>query len=121
MITVYHNPRCSTSRKALEFIEQHSDDEVTIIRYLDTPPSVKELRTLLADARLSAHDARLSAHDAIRTKEAEYKELGLSPNTPESELIKAMVTHPRLIQRPIVATCKGTRIARPTEILKEIL
>ncbi|CAB0500464.1 arsenate reductase (glutaredoxin) [Corynebacterium diphtheriae] len=114
MITVYHNPRCSTSRKALEFIEQHSDDEVTIIRYLDTPPSVKELRTLLADARLSAHDA-------IRTKEAEYKELGLSPNTPESELIKAMVTHPRLIQRPIVATCKGTRIARPTEILKEIL
>lgn len=39
MITVYHNPRCCTSRKALEFIEQHSDDEVTIIRYLDTPPS----------------------------------------------------------------------------------
>lgn len=114
MITVYHNPRCSTSRKALEFIEQHSDDEVTIIRYLDTPPSEEELRTLLADAHLSAHDA-------IRTEEAEYKELGLSPNTPESELIKAMVTHPRLIQRPIVATYKGTRIARPTEILKEIL
>lgn len=119
MITVYHNPRCSTSRKALEYIEQHSDDEVTIIRYLDTPPSEQELRTLLADAHLSAHDA-------IRTKEAEYKEaeykeLGLSSTTPESELIKAMVTHPRLIQRPIVATCKGTRIARPTEILKEIL
>ncbi|CAB0501708.1 hypothetical protein CIP107507_00811 [Corynebacterium diphtheriae] len=45
MITVYHNPRCSTSRKALEYIEQHSDDEVTIIRYLDTPPSEADLAT----------------------------------------------------------------------------
>ncbi|CAB0879491.1 arsenate reductase (glutaredoxin) [Corynebacterium diphtheriae] len=75
MITVYHNPRCSTSRKALEYIEQHSDDEVTIIRYLDAPPSEQELRTLLADAHLSPHDA-------IRTKEAEYEELGLSSTTP---------------------------------------
>lgn len=113
MTTIYHNPRCSTSRKALDYLRERGI-EPEIIRYLDTPLSVAELSRLL-DA------AGLRPHDAVRTREAEYKELGLGPDTPDDELLAAMVAHPRLIQRPIVVTDKGVRIARPLETIDEIL
>lgn len=113
MTTIYHNPRCSKSRQALEKLREKGI-EPEIIRYLDTPPSVEKLRELV-DA------AGITVHDAIRTKEAEYKELGLSPETPDEELLAAMVAHPRLIERPFVVTDKGVRIARPTEAIEEIL
>ncbi|MDR7329010.1 arsenate reductase (glutaredoxin) [Corynebacterium guangdongense] len=112
MSTIYHNPQCSTSRKALAAMRERGD-EPTIIRYLDTPPTKDELRTLIARAGLSAHGA-------IRTKETQYKELGLTPETPDEELLDAMVAHPRLIERPIVVTDKGVRIPRPIELLDEI-
>ncbi|MCS5478867.1 arsenate reductase (glutaredoxin) [Corynebacterium sp. YIM 101645] len=113
MTTIYHNPRCSKSRQALEKLREKGV-EPEIIRYLDTPPSVEKLRELV-DA------AGITVHDAIRTKEAEYTELGLSPETPDEELLAAMVAHPRLIERPFVVTDKGVRIARPTEAIEEIL
>lgn len=111
--TIYHNPRCSKSRQALAHLREH-DIEPQIIPYLDTPPTVGELRELLASAGVSVHDA-------IRTKEPEYTGLGLSPDTPEDELLEAMARHPRLIERPIVVTERGVRIARPTGLIDEII
>lgn len=69
MITVYHNPRCSTSRKALEYIEQHSDDEVTIIRYLDTP-LVNKSCALCLPTPTSAHTTQ-SAPKKPNTKNSD--------------------------------------------------
>lgn len=113
MTTIYHNPRCSKSRQALERLRDRGI-EPEIIRYLDAPPSVEKLRELIAAAGIAVHDA-------VRTKEAEYRELGLSPATPDDELLAAMAAHPRLIERPFVVTEKGVRIARPTEAIDEIL
>lgn len=111
--TVYHNARCSKSRAACTYLADKGID-VEVIKYLDTPPTVKTLRDLL-------RTANTPVHDAIRTNEAEYRDLGLSPETPEDELLAAMVVHPRLIQRPIVVTDKGVVIARPTELIDDII
>lgn len=89
-------------------------EEPEVIKYLDTPPSKDTLAELI-DA------AGLSVHEAIRTREQQYKDLGLSEDTPDDELLEAMVTHPRLIQRPIVVTDKGVRIPRPMDLINEIL
>ncbi|WP_333617697.1 arsenate reductase (glutaredoxin) [Dietzia sp.] len=110
--TIYHNPRCSTSRKALEHLRE-AGIEPTIVRYLDEVPSRAELATLISDAGLRVRDA-------VRTREAEYRELGLA-EADDDALLDAMVAHPRLIQRPFVVTEKGTRMARPLESVDEIL
>jgi len=112
-VTIYHNPRCSKSRQALAYLRER-DLEPTVIRYLDETPDVDKLKKLI-DA------AGLNAHDAIRTREPEYAELGLTPDTPEAELLAAMAQHPRLIERPFVVTDKGVRIARPTEAIDDII
>ncbi|MDO5668664.1 MAG: arsenate reductase (glutaredoxin) [Corynebacterium sp.] len=112
-VTIYHNPRCSKSRQALAYLRER-DLEPEIIRYLDDTPDVDKLKELI-DA------AGVTAHDAIRTREAEYAELGLSPETPEAELLAAMAQHPRLIERPFVVTDRGVRIARPTEAIDDII
>ncbi|STC70134.1 arsenate reductase (glutaredoxin) [Corynebacterium pilosum] len=113
MSTIYHNPQCSTSRNALAIMRERGE-EPEVIKYLDTPPS-KETLAELIDA------AGLTVHEAIRTREQQYKDLGLSKDTPDDELLEAMVTHPRLIQRPIVVTDKGVRIPRPMDLINEIL
>ncbi|WP_018020236.1 arsenate reductase (glutaredoxin) [Corynebacterium ciconiae] len=113
MTTIYHNPRCSKSRQALQYLREHGI-EPTIVRYLDDTPDEQTLRSLLADAGLRPHDA-------IRTGEAEYSELGLSPDTGDDELIAAMLAHPRLIERPFVRSARGVVIARPTDALDAII
>lgn len=110
---IYHNPRCSKSRQALAALRE-AGIEPEIIKYLDTPPTKDELRSLI-DA------AGLRVIDAVRVKEAEFKELGLSEDADDDELLDAMVAHPRLIERPFVVTDKGVRMARPTEAIREIL
>ncbi|QGU02414.1 Arsenate reductase [Corynebacterium kalinowskii] len=110
---IYHNARCSKSRQACSYLAEKGV-EAQVIKYLENPPSVTELRELLSTAGVTPHEA-------IRTNEAEYSELGLSPDTPAEELLAAMVAHPRLIQRPIVVTDKGVVIARPTELIDRIL
>lgn len=113
MNTIYHNPRCSKSRAALAYLNEHDVDPI-VVRYLEKTPDVDTLRSLL-------ERAGLRAHDAIRTTESIYSELGLSEDTPEDELLAAMVAHPRLIERPIVVTDKGVVLARPTELIGQIL
>lgn len=110
---IYHNPRCSKSRQALAVLRE-AGIEPEIIKYLDTPPTKAELRSLI-------EAAGLNVIDAVRTKEAEFKELGLSKNSSDEELLDAMVAHPRLIERPFVVTNKGVRMARPTEAINDIL
>ncbi|MET9328842.1 arsenate reductase (glutaredoxin) [Tsukamurella sp. NPDC003166] len=110
--TIYHNPKCSKSRQALARL-QEAGATVTVVKYLDQVPSKAELRKLI-------DDAGLTVRQAVRTREAEYKELGLADATDDA-LLDAMLTHPRLIERPFVVTAKGTRMARPTEAVDEIL
>ncbi len=115
MITIYHNPRCSKSRQALELI-QKKGLEPKIILYLQTPPSASELAKIIA--LLNIQPAEL-----IRFKEEKAKELGLheSDTRSEKEWIKLMVDNPVLIERPIVIHNNKARVGRPPEKVLEIL
>lgn len=114
MITLYHNPRCSKSREALELLEGRGETP-TVVRYLDTPPDAATLRQLL-------RTLGISARDLLRTKEDEYRELGLdNPTLSEDALIRAMVEHPRLIERPIAVSGNRAVIGRPPEKVLELL
>jgi arsenate reductase len=113
-LTLYHNPRCSKSRGAMELLEARGLAP-EIVRYLETPPSAAELCTLL--------DKRgLTARQLVRTSEDEYKSLNLAnPGLSEAELIDAMIEHPRLIERPILIAGDKAIIGRPPEKVLEIL
>lgn len=110
--TIYHNPRCSTSRKTLDLLRENGI-EPTIVEYLKTPPSRAELAEMI-------RAAGIGVRDAVRTGEAVYAELNLD-NASDDELLDAMAAHPILIQRPFVVTDKGARLARPVDAVREIL
>ena len=94
-LTLYHNPRCSKSRGALELLEARGL-QPTVVRYLETPPSAAELERLLGKLGIGAREL-------LRSGEDEYKALGLSDSSlSEAQLIEAMVKHPKLIERPIL-------------------
>lgn len=113
-VVIYHNQACSKSRNTLALI-RNSGVEPKIINYLETPPSKEELKKLISDMGISVRDL-------IRTNEAPYKELGLKDKELSDDyLIEQMVAHPKLINRPIVVTSKGTRLCRPEELVLEIL
>jgi arsenate reductase (glutaredoxin) len=112
--TIYHNPKCTTSRKTLEILEQEGAD-VTVIDYLKQPPARAELERLYARAGITAREG-------LRAKEAVAEELGLrSDDVGEDEILDAMMAHPILINRPLVETDKGARLCRPQEVVREIL
>ena len=113
-LTLYHNPRCSKSRGALELLEARGLTP-TVVRYLETPLSAAQLRDLLA--RLN-----LSARQLLRSGEDEYKALNLGDSSlSEAQLIDAMATHPKLIERPILVVGDKAVIGRPPEKVLEIL
>ncbi len=113
-VTIWHNPRCSNSRGALEILRAHGI-EPTVIEYLDTPPGRETLSTLI-------RAMGISPRDLLRSKEAVYAELGLADTTlTDDAVIDAMVAHPVLINRPIVQTPRGVRLCRPPELVREIL
>jgi arsenate reductase len=112
--TIYHNPRCSTSRQVLALLKE-AGEETTIVEYLRRPPSRKKLKELL-------RAARVPVREAIRKNEALYAELGLADESlSDDALLDAMVANPILIQRPIVETPRGVRICRPAESVKNLL
>lgn len=114
MIRIYHNARCSKSRSALALLEQHGQP-FEVINYLDTPPTVAELKTLL-------QQLGITARQWLRTGEDDYRALGLDdPTLGEDALIAAMAKHPRLIERPVVVANGKAVIGRPAEKLLEIL
>lgn len=109
---IYHNPRCSTSRKTLDLLRDNGF-EPTVVEYLKTPPSRGELVQMI-------RDAGIDVRTAIRKRESLYDELDLA-NATDDQLIDAMVEHPILIERPFVVTPNGTRLARPIDAVREIL
>jgi arsenate reductase len=109
---IYHNPRCSTSRNALKMLRDNGF-EPTVVEYLKTPPTRGQLADMIRDAGL---DVRA----AVRKREPAYAELGLD-NADDDDLLDAMAATPILIERPFVVTPKGTRLARPIDVLREIL
>src|SRR5579875_208405 len=109
---IYHNPRCSTSRKTLELLRDNGI-EPTVVEYLTTPPSRTELAKMI-------RDAGIGVRDAVRKNEDTYRQLGLD-NASDDELLDAMVANPNLIQRPFVVSAKGTRMGRPIDAVREIL
>lgn len=112
--TLYHNPRCSKSRAALELL-QSRDIEPEIVLYLENPLNNEELTALLAKLNIGAREL-------LRSKEDAFEEFGLgNQNLADSQLIEAMVQAPILIERPIFATDKSAVIGRPTENILELL
>ncbi|WP_068828612.1 arsenate reductase (glutaredoxin) [Pseudomonas sp. BMS12] len=113
-LTLYHNPRCSKSRGALELLEARGLAP-TIVRYLETPPSAAELRELLGKLGLSPRQL-------LRSGEDEYKALGLADaSLSDEQLISAMASHPKLIERPILIAGDRAVVGRPPEKVLELL
>lgn len=111
---IYYNPDCGTSRNTLAMMRQ-SGEEPHVIEYLKTPPSREKLIELL-----SAMD--MAPRELLRRKGTPYDELGLdNPELSDEQLIDAMLSHPILINRPIVITDKGARLCRPSETVLSLL
>jgi arsenate reductase len=108
MVTLYHNPRCSKSREALNLLREQGQ-EPEVILYLETPPTATSLKALLAKLGIGARDLLRKGEDA-------YKELNLADEKlSDAALIKAMVENPKLIERPIAVNGDKAVIGRPPE------
>lgn len=113
-VTIYHNPKCGTSRNTLAMIRA-SGTEPEIVEYLKDPPSRARLVELIAAMKIPVRDL-------LRRKGTPYDELGLDdPKWSDDELIDFMIEHPILINRPIVVTDKGVRLCRPSEEVLDLL
>ena len=110
--TIYHNPRCTTSRKTLDLLRDNGV-EPTVVQYLKTPPTRAEIATMISDAGIDVRTA-------VRKRESLYTELNLA-DAGDDELLDALAAHPILLERPFVVTDKGTRLARPIDTVREIL
>ena len=112
--TIYHNPKCETSRNTLALI-RNAGIEPAIIEYLQHPPSREQLREMITAAGLSVRGV-------LREKGTPFAELALGdPQLSEDQLLDAMMAHPILINRPFVITERGTRLCRPSELVLDIL
>ncbi|WP_120993422.1 arsenate reductase (glutaredoxin) [Stutzerimonas urumqiensis] len=113
-LLLYHNPRCSKSRGALDLLETQGHTP-HVVRYLETPPTVEELRELVGKLGIAPRGL-------LRTGEPEYASLGLAnPSLSDEELLAAMATHPKLIERPILVVGDNAVIGRPPERVLELL
>ncbi len=113
-VTIYHNPRCTKSRQTLALLEQRGI-KPKVIEYLVTPPTAAELKRLL---KLLG----IAPRELLRTKEAEYKQAKLDrADVTDAEIVRAMVKHPRLIERPIVVSGNKAALGRPPENILKIL
>jgi arsenate reductase len=112
--TIYHNPKCGTSRNTLAMM-RNAGVEPQVIEYLQQPPSREQLQAMI-------HQAGLSIREAMRQKESLYTELQLDqPGLSNDDLLAAMIAHPILINRPFVITELGVRLCRPSELVLDIL
>lgn len=113
-VTIWHNPKCGTSRNTLAMIRATGIEPV-VVDYLKTPPDRAALVAMIAASGLGVRAA-------IRQKGTPYAELGLDdPALDDAALIDAMLAHPILINRPFVQTARGTRLCRPSELVLDIL
>ena len=111
--TIWHNPKCGTSRKTLEILQAEPGVTVTVIDYLKTPPSAAEL-TRLYDR------AGITPREGLRAREPLARDLALA-EAGDAAILAAMMADPILIERPLVETDKGVRLCRPQDRVREIL
>ena len=111
--TIWHNPKCGTSRKTLAILENLSGVDVEVIEYLKTPPSADKLAQLY-------RDAGISPAEGLRKRGTDAEERGL-PDASDDAVLEAMAAEPILIERPLVETDKGVRLCRPQDKVLEIL
>jgi arsenate reductase len=113
-IVVYHNPDCGTSRNVVSIIEA-AGYHPTIVKYLDTGWTRSQLLGLFAAAGLTPRDA-------LRVSKSPAEEMGLTdPSVTDDELLSAMVSHPILVNRPLVCSQKGVRLCRPSEAVLDLI
>ena len=113
-VTIWHNPRCATSRKVLAEIRARGI-EPRIVEYLRDPPTAAEIKAALKEMGIRPREL-------LRRRGTPYDALGLgNPKWTDSELIGVMAKHPVLIERPVVRARKGTRLCRPLDRLNDIL
>ena len=112
-IKIWHNPRCSKSRAAIEILESN-DCEAEVINYLETTPTKDEITTALTMLGMNPRDL-------MRTKEDIYKELNLKDEDDYDKLVDAMVQNPKLIERPVIFKGNQAIIGRPTESIAKFL
>ncbi|GAB3506030.1 arsenate reductase (glutaredoxin) [Pseudoxanthomonas daejeonensis] len=111
-VTIWHNPRCSNSRAALQLLREHGI-EPRVVDYLASPPDRATLLQVAADSGLGLRGL-------VRDKEAVFAELGLGAASDDA-LLDAMLAHPQLINRPVVISGRGVRLCRPPETVLELL
>jgi arsenate reductase (glutaredoxin) len=109
---LYHNPRCSKSRKAKQFLEEKNISFQTIL-YLEQPLTQKEIKELLSKG--------LKLRDLLREKEPEYKEHIKGNELTEKKIIELLIAHPKILQRPIIVTSTKAFVARDEESLKKAI
>ena len=112
--TIWHNPKCGTSRKTLAALEEAPGVDVTVIEYLKTPFAREKLVQLFSDAGLSPREA-------LRTRGSRAEELGLIDSDDGETILDEMAKDAMLVERPIVETDKGVRLCRPQDRVGEIL
>lgn len=113
--TIYHNPDCGTSRKTLVILQETPNVDLTVIEYLQNPPTRQRLVELYAKAGITPRDG-------MRIMGSPAEELGLTdPAASDDSILEAMVAHPILINRPLVETENGVRLCRPQDVVREIL
>jgi arsenate reductase len=113
MIQIYHNPRCSKSRQGVTFLKE-KNLPYEEVRYLDQGLTTDELKGLLKKLNCSAMEL-IRTNEAVWKSEYKDKEMG------EEQLIKAMASNPRLVERPVVVNGEKAVVARPTERINEII
>lgn len=114
-VVIYHNPRCSKSRQTLAILEENGV-QPEIIKYLETPLSVEQLKVLFSQLGFE------TVREMMRTKEADYKEANLGDNSvTDEQLFAAMAENPKLFERPVVVANNRAKIGRPPEQVLEIL
>lgn len=111
--TIWHNPACGTSRKTLAILQETPGLAVTVIEYLKTPPTAEKLAQLY-------RDAGMTPQQGLRLRGTDAEQRGL-PDAGDAEVLSAMATEPKLIERPLVETDKGVRLCRPQDKVHEIL
>ncbi|MBA4111094.1 MAG: arsenate reductase (glutaredoxin) [Leptothrix sp. (in: Bacteria)] len=113
-VTIFHNPKCGTSRNTLALI-RNAGIEPQVILYLETPPTRDQLVQLIGACGLSVREVLRSkgdVYDALKLEDTKWT---------DDELLDFMIAHPILINRPIVVTPMGTRLCRPSELVLDIL
>lgn len=111
--TIWHNPKCGTSRKTLAILEDTPGVDLTVVEYLKTPPSAEKLAQLY-------RGAGITPQQGLRLKGTDAAERGL-PDADDPAVLAAMAAEPILIERPLVETDKGVRLCRPQDTVQQIL